>query len=55
MVEGIIVEMTASEIESLDPHEGFPTWYNRHELDLILYKLLDGKLTEYSVKGQAYI
>ena len=47
--------MSASEIESLDPHEGFPTWYNRYELDLSLFKFVDDKLTEHSVKGQAYI
>ena len=30
--------MNIEEIEKLDPFEGYPSWYNRFELELIIFK-----------------
>lgn len=49
MVEGVAVEMTHDEISRLDPFEGYPTWYNRVDIQMTNLN------TKELIKGQAYI
>ena len=51
-VEGIAVNMTEMEIASLDPYEGFPTVYNRVEVDFLIHGTPEG---DRKVSGQAYV
>ena len=41
-MQGIAVNMTENEIKSLDPFEGFPTVYNRVDLNFVIHGTPDG-------------
>ena len=36
-VEGIVLKMTLAEVEAMDPFEGYPSWYNRVNINLKVY------------------
>ena len=55
VVEGVALRMTQEEISTLDPFEGFPSWYNREDITLETYVRNGDELEQTTVQGQAYI
>ena len=52
MVEGIALKMTPAEIAALDPYEGYPSWYNRVDMNFTGYmKGEDGNMVPVSLQG----
>ena len=48
----MLVELSDIEIAKLDPYEGFPTWYNRHDFEFTIFKKQeDGSMKESQVTG----